>query len=103
MLHIATHGFFIPTEEEYKNDRWQFQLTGDQQPTAVQTNPMLRSGLVLGRGLTLVVVTHDPGVARRADRVLILVDGRIVMRVPGSEIRQAMELLADENGDPGDE
>ena len=54
-------------------------------------------------GLTLVVVTHDPGVARRADRVLILVDGRIVMRVPGSEIRQAMELLADENGAPGDE
>jgi len=54
-------------------------------------------------GLTLVVVTHDPGVARRADRVLILVDGRIVMRVPGSEVRQAMELLADENGGPAEE
>ena len=47
-----------------------------------------------------IVVTHDPGVARRADRVLILVDGRIVMRVAcGSEIRQAMELLAAENGE----
>ena len=55
------------------------------------------------RGLTLVVVTHDPGVARRADRVLILVDGRIVKRVPGSEIREAMELLADENGAGGGE
>ncbi|HWP64809.1 MAG TPA: ABC transporter ATP-binding protein [Candidatus Limnocylindria bacterium] len=32
------------------------------------------------KGLTLVVVTHDPGVARRADRRLTMVDGRIVRR-----------------------
>lgn len=31
-------------------------------------------------GLTLVVVTHDPAVARRARRVLVLEDGRIVRR-----------------------
>ena len=37
-------------------------------------------------GLTLVVVTHDPKVARRARRVLLMVDGRIVRRVPGDEI-----------------
>lgn len=38
-------------------------------------------------GLTLVVVTHDPEVAHRASRVLILRDGRIVQRIPGSEIK----------------
>jgi putative ABC transport system ATP-binding protein len=31
-------------------------------------------------GLTLVVVTHDPGVAQRAERTLTMVDGRIVRR-----------------------
>ena len=44
-------------------------------------------------GLTLVVVTHDPAVARRADRVLVLVDGNIVRRVPGPELTGA-HLLA---------
>ena len=38
------------------------------------------------KGLTLIVVTHDPQVARRADRVLILVDGRIRRRLTGSEM-----------------
>ncbi len=37
-------------------------------------------------GLTLIVVTHDPNVARRAHRVLVLADGRIVERVRGSEL-----------------
>ncbi|MGE0710619.1 MAG: ATP-binding cassette domain-containing protein [Planctomycetota bacterium] len=45
---------------------------------------------LLGRlhrqGLTLVVVTHDPAVARRADRVLVLVDGRIAHRLRGDEL-----------------
>jgi putative ABC transport system ATP-binding protein len=40
-------------------------------------------------GLTLVVVTHDPKVARRARRVLVMVDGRIVRRVAGAEIHEA--------------
>jgi putative ABC transport system ATP-binding protein len=31
-------------------------------------------------GLTLVVVTHDPGVARRAERILLMTDGRIERR-----------------------
>ncbi len=38
------------------------------------------------QGLTLIVVTHDPNVARRAQRVLVLADGRIVERVRGSEL-----------------
>ena len=50
-------------------------------------------------GLTLVVVTHDPAVARRARRVMVLMDGRVVYRGPGSRIHEAVELLsAAENG-----
>ena len=41
-------------------------------------------------GLTLVVVTHDPAVARRAGRVLVLADGRVVQRVRGGELRGAL-------------
>ena len=41
-------------------------------------------------GLTLIVVTHDPNVARRAERVLVLADGRIVERVRGSELAGAV-------------
>jgi len=40
------------------------------------------------KGLTLVVVTHDPDVARRADRILILADGRIARRLSGDEMYQ---------------
>ena len=49
-------------------------------------------------GITLVVVTHDPSVARRADRVIILVDGRIARRLPGAEITGALDLLAPAGG-----
>jgi putative ABC transport system ATP-binding protein len=45
-------------------------------------------------GLTLIVVTHDPAVARRARRVLVLKDGSVVYRGPGSRIQQAVEILA---------
>jgi putative ABC transport system ATP-binding protein len=50
-------------------------------------------------GLTLIVVTHDPAVARRARRVLVLEDGRVVFRGPSSRIHEAVERLsAAENG-----
>jgi len=50
-------------------------------------------------GLTLVVVTHDPAVARRAQRVLVLNDGRVVYRGEGAHIHEAIEALAAaENG-----
>ncbi|MFP3939825.1 MAG: ABC transporter ATP-binding protein [Thermoanaerobaculia bacterium] len=48
------------------------------------------------RGLTLVVVTHDPNVARRAERLIVLVDGRIARRLPASEIHSLDELFAAE-------
>jgi putative ABC transport system ATP-binding protein len=43
-------------------------------------------------GLTLVVVTHDPAVARRAERVLVMQDGSIVQRVAATAVQQPVEL-----------
>jgi lipoprotein-releasing system ATP-binding protein len=45
--------------------------------TADQVFDLFRS-LLLERGSAALVVTHDPRLAERADRVLTLVDGRIV-------------------------
>jgi putative ABC transport system ATP-binding protein len=41
-------------------------------------------------GLTLVVVTHDAGVARRADRVVMMVDGRVARRLRPDEVAAAL-------------
>lgn len=38
------------------------------------------------KGLTMLVVTHDPNVARRANRVIVLADGQIAKRVTGEEL-----------------
>ena len=45
-------------------------------------------------GLTLLVVTHNPDVGRRADRVLQMFDGRIVSRVAGSELPRTLGFAA---------
>ena len=49
------------------------------------------------RGLTLIVVTHDPAVARRADRGLVMTDGKIVRRLEKSDLA-AMTGIADAAG-----
>ena len=53
-----------------------------------------------GEGKTLLVVTHDPNVARRADRVLVLQDGEIVRRVEGSNSTELAALFAPQDDDP---
>jgi putative ABC transport system ATP-binding protein len=53
-------------------------------------------------GMTLVVVTHDPAVARRAQRVLRIVDGRIVQRFPGEEIEKHLGILGETEGSDGE-
>jgi putative ABC transport system ATP-binding protein len=52
------------------------------------------------QGLTLVVVTHDPDVARRAERVIVLADGRIVRRLPGRELVSLAHALGRAEGPP---
>jgi putative ABC transport system ATP-binding protein len=46
-------------------------------------------GSLHGEGLTLVVVTHDPNVARLAGRVLVMTDGRITRRLGRDEFAAA--------------
>ena len=44
-------------------------------------------------GLTLLVVTHDLAVARRADRVLVMQDGEILKCVAGSSLTSLVDAL----------
>ena len=40
-----------------------------------------------GEGTTIVVVTHDPAIARRAKRIVYIIDGRLVAREEFRELR----------------
>jgi putative ABC transport system ATP-binding protein len=48
-------------------------------------------------GLTLVVVTHDPAVAARAGRVLMMRDGRIAERLVGADLLERAVGTASES------
>ncbi len=50
-------------------------------------------GAMAGRGQTIVMVTHDPAAAARADAVVFLRDGRIVDRVAGATARDVADRL----------
>jgi len=39
------------------------------------------------KGQTILVVTHDPGVARRTDRIITMSDGRIISDKPSNEVK----------------
>jgi len=45
-------------------------------------------------GVTLIVVTHDPSVASRADRVIVLVDGHVARRLAGADVARTANLFA---------
>ncbi len=45
-------------------------------------------------GITLLTVTHDPNVARLADRVIVLRDGEIAREVAGHEVADLRALFA---------
>ena len=45
------------------------------------------------KGITLAVVTHDPEVARRAERILEMHDGEIVRRLSAAEISAANPMF----------
>jgi putative ABC transport system ATP-binding protein len=45
------------------------------------------------KGITLAVVTHDPEVARRADRILEMRDGEIVRRISTAEVSDANPIF----------
>jgi putative ABC transport system ATP-binding protein len=51
-------------------------------------------------GLTLVVVTHDPNVARRANRTLLMQDGRIAQRLSSADLAEALPLAPPEEPAP---
>ncbi|WP_252929604.1 ABC transporter ATP-binding protein [Paracoccus sp. 08] len=57
-----------------RRDHYPAQLSGGEQRQAIMD---LLFGLRADHGATLVLVTHDPDLARRCDRVIRLADGRL--------------------------
>jgi putative ABC transport system ATP-binding protein len=57
---------------------WADEPTGDLDSDGASETVALMRDLNLQRGLTFVVVTHDIGVGRRMDRIVRMLDGRVV-------------------------
>jgi ABC-type lipoprotein export system ATPase subunit len=64
---------------------WADEPTGDLDSDGADETVALMRDLNVQRGLTFVVVTHDIGVGRRMDRIVRMIDGRVVEE-------QAMEV-----------
>jgi putative ABC transport system ATP-binding protein len=67
--------------------------TGALDSTAARTVLDLMRGMADG-GQSIVMVTHDPGAAARADAVVFLRDGRVVDRLAGAGPREVADRLA---------
>jgi putative ABC transport system ATP-binding protein len=67
--------------------------TGALDSTAARTVLDLMRAMADG-GQSIVMVTHDPGAAARADAVVFLRDGRIVDRLSGGDAREVADRLA---------
>jgi putative ABC transport system ATP-binding protein len=67
--------------------------TGALDSTAARTVLNLMRGMADG-GQSIVMVTHDPGAAARADAVVFLRDGRVVDRLAGAGPREVADRLA---------
>lgn len=72
--------------------------TGALDMTAARSVLDLFRGLVDEQGQTVVMVTHDPAAAARADDVVFLADGRIVDRLHRPNAQQVATRLASLEG-----
>lgn len=57
---------------------------------------------ITAAGTTLLMVTHDPQAAARADSVLVMDAGRIVTRVPGGSAEAVSQAILQERGRAGE-
>ena len=57
---------------------WADEPTGDLDSENAEEILQLMRGLNMERGLTFLIVTHDIGIGRSTDRIVRMVDGRIV-------------------------
>ena len=57
---------------------WADEPTGDLDSDGANETVALMRDLNVQRGLTFVVVTHDIAVGRRMDRIVRMIDGRVV-------------------------
>ncbi|HBG30949.1 MAG TPA: ABC transporter ATP-binding protein, partial [Gammaproteobacteria bacterium] len=58
--------------------------TGNLDPATGNRVVEMLDRLVRQRGKTLILVTHSPDLARHADRILRLQDGRLVTEAPAA-------------------
>ena len=68
---------------------WADEPTGDLDSENADEMMQLMRRLNVERGLTFLIVTHDIGIGRSTDRIVRMVDGRIVEEQP-LEVRDVL-------------